>query len=63
MAAGTQTPRYTLADINRMIDGMNQGLVYNYRGVQAAAGEPTLTREQLNTLLNNLNAQKGMFVI
>ncbi|XP_053373770.1 uncharacterized protein LOC123532644 isoform X6 [Mercenaria mercenaria] len=53
------TPSFTLEDINRMLTGMDNGLTYNYNGLEALAGEQPLTRKQLNDFKAELE-RKGM---
>ncbi|KAL4222143.1 hypothetical protein ACF0H5_018183 [Mactra antiquata] len=44
---------YSLADVNRMLKGIANGIAYNYYGKPAKPGEPTISKEQLENLLNN----------
>ncbi|KAL4222145.1 hypothetical protein ACF0H5_018185 [Mactra antiquata] len=50
----TKTYTYSLTDILRMLKGMNNGLIYNYRGKVAQIGEPTISRSQLYYLITYL---------
>lgn len=52
----------TSDDINRMIAGMERGLIYNYQGVEAAPGDLTLTREQLNQFKADPDATGNAYV-
>ena len=50
--------QFTLQDIERMLTGMDNGIMYNYNGQRAQPGEKQLTRDQLIQLKNVL-AEKG----
>ncbi|XP_060577502.1 uncharacterized protein LOC132734719 isoform X5 [Ruditapes philippinarum] len=52
-----QTARFTLQDIDNMLQGMDQGRSYNYQGTEAKPGELTLTRKQLEKFRAELQAK------
>lgn len=54
---------FTFDDINRMLTGMDSGLLYNYQGVEAAPGDVTLTREKLNQFKVDPNATGNAYVL
>ena len=63
VTAPVELPLLTLADIETMIAGMDQGLTYNDRGQTPAPGDTIITREDLlRTPLNpagNMNLPFG----
>jgi hypothetical protein len=54
-----QTARFTLQDIDNMLQGMDQGRSYNYQGTEAKPGELTLTRKQLEKFRAELQAKSN----
>lgn len=56
---GAQLPTFVVADVERMLQGMDRGIQYNYQGLEATPGEPVLTREYLSTLLKQLDPQRS----
>lgn len=53
--------RFTLEDLRRFLEGMDQGQEYNYQGKIASTGEPTISRQQLERrirFLENMSKSK-----
>ena len=67
ITAQVQLPPLTLADIERMIDGINQGMSYNDQGFEAGPGDTIITIDDLlrapidptGTCITNLAALKS----
>lgn len=62
MTAGSVTTTFTIEEINRMKEGINQGLLYNTQGLPAQQGEELMTLDMLNNYAADLNF-KGKVVV
>ena len=51
--ADISTPRFTIEDIRRLMEGIRQGQRYNQQGLLAKPGEDPLTMDQLSKYLTN----------
>jgi hypothetical protein len=53
----TTTKQFTLADLERMKQGITTGLKYNYQGQLATQGQATLTAGQIDELIAKLKSK------